>query len=84
MCLILARELCHELRLLLVTVAFQCQVVHISYDKRSVHVVGAGQKLEDSTSVGLEVASRVTDVLAEGEACGWPGQEVLVDSVRLT
>ena len=39
--------------------------MNISYDERPVHVVGAGQKLEDS--VGLEVASRVIDVLAEGE-----------------
>ena len=45
-------------------------------------MVGAGQKLEDS--VGLEVASRVTNILAEGEAYGWPGQTVKLGSVGLT
>ena len=40
--------------------------MNISYDERSVNVVRAWQKLEDS--IGLEVVDRVIDVLAEGEA----------------
>ena len=40
--------------------------MNISYDERSVHVLDALQKLEDS--IGVEVVERVINVLAEGEA----------------